>query len=178
LNPTQRNILQSQVNSELELNRQFFSLLVLNKFLPSQSSSGGSDINAIGATVNTGFEFLANQVSNWLSQISSDVDVGVNYRPGDQITNQELAVALSTQLFNERLLLTGNLGVSERNEISGNRTALIGDFILEYMLTPEGRLRLKVFNETNDFDFAESDQAGVTQGIGVVVFREFDPLLE
>ena len=104
--------------------------------------------------------------------------MGVNYRPGEQISNQELAVALSTQLFNERLLVTGNLGVSEANEITGSKTALIGDFILEYMLTPEGKYRLKVFNETNDFNIATTDQSGSRQGIGIIVFREFDSILE
>ncbi|MFT4660684.1 MAG: hypothetical protein ACI8XB_000952 [Patiriisocius sp.] len=178
LAPDVRNLVSSRVNSELELNRQFFSLLVLNKFLPSQNSTSTTAFSAIDAGVNTGFEFLANQLSNWLSQISTDFDVGLNYRPGDQISNTELAVALSTQLFNERLLVSGNLGVSEGNTLTGNKSALIGDFILEYMLTEEGKLRLKVFNETNDFNIANTDQYGTTQGIGVVVFREFDPLIK
>lgn len=177
LDPNSKSFVHSKVNSELELNRQFFSLLVLNTFISSQAG-GGTGITASEAGLNTGVEFLTNQLSNWLSQISKDVQVGVNYRPGDQLTNQELAVVLSTHLFNERLLVTGNLGVSEANEVSGQKSALIGDFILEYMLTPEGRVRLKVFNETNDFNITTSDQAGTTQGIGIVLSREFDPVVK
>jgi hypothetical protein len=168
-------VVQSRMSTDQELNRQVFALLVLNKFMPAETASFGEV--ASGAS-NTGTEFVSSQLSNWLSQLSSDVDVGVNYRAKDQLNSEELAVALTTQLFKDRLLLTGNFGVQGQNDnITGSSaSSLIGDFRLEYMITPDGRLRLKVFNETNQFDILNLDQAPTKQGVGLIFQREFDGL--
>jgi hypothetical protein len=171
--PATQAVVQSRLSTEQELNRQIFALLVLNKFMPAETSSIGEV--ATGAS-NTTTEFVSSQLSNWLSQLSSEVDVGVNYRARDQLNSEELAVALTTQLFKDRLLLTGNFGVQGQNDnVTGSAaTSLIGDFRLEYMITPDGRLRLKVFNETNQFDILNLDQAPTKQGVGLIFQREFD----
>ena len=60
----------------------------------------------------TTFEMVSNQLSNWLSQISKDVDIGLNYRPGSNAINpQEAQLALSTQLLNNKVVLNGNFDV-------------------------------------------------------------------
>jgi TamB, inner membrane protein subunit of TAM complex len=172
--------LKSAISSDQELNKQVFALLVLNKFLPVYGTQG-SDQNSFstGAAANS-IELLSNQLSNWLSQISNDFNVGVNYRPGDNITNQELAVALSTQLFNERLLLSGNFGVSNAasNSLNQSQSGIVGDFVMEYMITEDGKLRLKVFNESNDFELTNYNQSRFTQGVGLVYREEFNTLSE
>ena len=172
--------LKSAISTDQELNKQVFALLVLNKFLPVYGSQG-EDQNSFGtgAAANS-IELLSNQLSNWLSQISNDFNVGVNYRPGDNITNQELAVALSTQLFNERLYLSGNFGVSNAaaSSINQSQSNIVGDFVLEYMITEDGKLRLKVFNESNDFELTNYNQSRFTQGVGLVYREEFNTLSE
>lgn len=177
--PTVDENIRTQVNSvlstEQELNRQVFALIVLNRFIQPQSITGagtpGSGSNVAGTT---GSELLSNQVSNWLSKLSDDFDLGVNYRPGDNITQDELEVAMSTQLFNERLLLSTNVGVSYGAQSNGNSANnLIGDFQVEYLLTQEDRLRLKVFSMSNDRNLTRSDQATTTQGAGVTYREEF-----
>ncbi|NND93714.1 MAG: hypothetical protein HKN45_02550, partial [Flavobacteriales bacterium] len=176
LDPGTESLAQSKLDTEEELNRQVFSLLVLNKFLSSEPTDASAGLSAATTTIN---EFASSQLSNWLSQISEDVDVGVNYRAGDNITSEELAVALTTQLFNDRLLLTGNFGVQGTNSSSVERaSSLIGDFRLEYILTKDGRLRLMVFNETNDYSFLNLDQAQTKQGVGLIFQKEFDGLFD
>lgn len=181
--PTVDDNIRTQVNSvlstEQERNRQVFALIVLNRFVQPQNmaSNGapGSGGNVLGAT---GSELLSNQVSNWLSKLSDDFDLGVNYRPGDAITQDELEVAMSTELFNERLLLSTNVGVSYGAQTATNNGGLIGDFQLEYLLTPEGRLRAKAFSVSNDRNLNRSDQAPTTQGAGVAYREEFSTLGE
>ena len=58
-------------------------------------------------------EMLSNQLSNWLSQISNDFDIGFVYRPGykQDINPQEVEVALSTQLLNDKVVINGNFDV-------------------------------------------------------------------
>ncbi|MBI2281278.1 MAG: translocation/assembly module TamB domain-containing protein, partial [Bacteroidetes bacterium] len=80
-----------------ELNKQVFSLLVLNQFIPPDGG-GTTTYSNVGST--TSMEMFSNQVSNYLSQISNRFDVGFNYRPGDEISSDEVELALSTQLFN------------------------------------------------------------------------------
>ncbi|MGB0886965.1 MAG: translocation/assembly module TamB domain-containing protein, partial [Vicingaceae bacterium] len=132
-----------------ELNKQVFSLLVLNSFLPppgAESAYGRADV---GST--TSIELLSNQISNWLSKMSNDFDVGVNIRPGDELSNEEYELALSTQFFNDRLILDGNVGYSERDKVSNsaqNTNNLIGDISIEYKITKDGKLRVKAFNNS------------------------------
>lgn len=174
-----RTQVASVMSTEQERNRQVFSLIVLNRFMQPQNLAGsgtpGGGANPLGTT---GSEFLSNQLSNWLSKFSDDFDLGVNYRPGGNITQDEVEVAMSTQLFNERLLLSTNLGVSYGAQTTTNGNNFIGDFQLEYLLTPEGRLRAKAFSVSNDRNLNRSDQAPTTQGAGVAYREEFSTLSE
>lgn len=172
-----REMLQRIITTEQEMNRQVFSLLVLNRFMPTTTDQYNT---ALGFGVgSTSSELLSNQLSNWLSQISNDFDIGINYRPGDQISSQELEVALSTQLFNDRVIIDGNVGVAGNAPgLGNNRTStIIGDVNVEIKLTPEGRFRVKAFNRSNTFDIVNANSP-YTQGIGVFFRKEFDNLNE
>lgn len=180
--PTVDEGVKTQVRSALadpdELSRQVFFLIVLNKFNTPESfgetgtASGG---NVAGTTAS---ELLSNQVSNWLSKLSSDVDLGVNYRPGTNIAQDEVALALSTALLNERLLLSTNVGVLYGNAATAQANTLIGDFQVEYLITSDGKLRLKVYSQSNDRNLNQVDQAPTTQGAGVAYREEFNDLSE
>ncbi|MBS4013551.1 MAG: translocation/assembly module TamB [Bacteroidetes bacterium] len=165
------------ISTEQEMNRQVFSLLVLNRFLPIEEFQYTSLGFGVGTTSS---ELLSNQLSNWLSQISSEVDIGFNYRPGDEISAQEFEMALSTQLFDDRVLIDGNFGVAGDNQSSGQnqRTSnIIGDVNVEVKVTPEGKFRVKAFNRSNSSDVLNQN-APYTQGVGVFYRKEFDSFSE
>jgi hypothetical protein len=178
-----REYLRMAIDNEEKLSKQFLYLLVMNSFysdpaLYSASSTSGTQ-NAYTQTeeasvlgVNTTTEMLSNQLSNWLSQISNDFDIGFNYRPGNEITPQEVEVALSTQLLNDRVTLNGNVdvgGTQAREKTSG----ISGEFTIEFKLTD--MLRFKVFNRSNNNLFYEV-QHPYTQGVGIFYRRDFDTL--
>lgn len=170
--------LASVINNEQEINRQAFSLLVLRRFIspPDVARSNTS----IGLAENS-TELITSQLSNWLSQISDDFDIGVNYSPGDQISNEEIAVALSTQLFNDRLLVSGSFGVQQAQSTAvaaDNPNNLIGDIRIEYKIHPQGKFRLIVYNQSNEFDLVRSRQNSYTQGMGVLYQQEFNDIYE
>lgn len=172
-----RELLERLITTEQEMNRQVFSLLVLNRFMPTALDQYNT---ALGYGVgSTSSELLSNQLSNWLSQISSDFDIGINYRPGDEISSQELEVALSTQLFNDRVILDGNVGVAGQNPAAGSQrtSSIIGDVNVEVKITPEGKFRIKAFNRSNTFDIVNANSP-YTQGIGIFYRKEFDNLSE
>lgn len=167
----------SAINNQQEVNRQAFALLVLRRFISPPDIARTN--TSIGLAENS-TELVTSQLSNWLSQISDDFDIGVNYSPGDQISNEELAVALSTQLFNDRLLVSGSFGVQQAQSSVANENPnnLIGDIRIEYKIHPEGKIRIIVYNQSNEFDLARSRQNAYTQGFGIVFQQEFSTIYD
>lgn len=139
------------------MSQQILSLLILNSF-------SYTDYAPPGLTSNS-FNLLSNQINNLLSRISKDFNIGINYQPGTALTEDELEVALSTQLFNNRLSIDGNFGVKGKTS-SQNTSNVIGDVNLEYKITDDGRFRIKAFNRTNNLPIIENN-APYTQGIGI-----------
>lgn len=168
--------IQSILNDEAELNRQVFSLLLLKSFVtPLQYSSGGG-ISAGSAIAANGTEMLSNRLSGWLSGLTKEVDIGVNYRPGSEVSSDELDVALSKQLLNNRLSIDGNFGFN--NNQNTNSTGIIGDVNLEYKLTEDGRYRVKGFNRSNDNTQVTTQGGPYTQGVGVFYREEYETWAE
>jgi hypothetical protein len=165
-----------------DLNYQFLALLVMNTFLYAGTDRQGIGTFA-GSAIGTGYsEFISSQVSNWLSKLSSDLDVGVNYRPEDNLNAEKLQVILSTQLFNDRLSIDGNFdmaGENSKGAVQGakNSSAIVGDVNVEYKITPEGKFRVRAFNRSNYHDVLNS-KAPYTQGVGVFYRKEFNTFKE
>jgi hypothetical protein len=97
----------------------------------------------------------------------------VKYQAGDKLTNEEMQVALSTQLFNNRLAIDGNFGVS--SSVTQNTNTLVGDVNMEYKLTDDGKVRIKAFNRTNDNAMINLTSP-YTQGVGIFYREEFNTI--
>ncbi len=173
--PEMRDLLQNATSTEEELMKQFLSLLVINNFY-SVSGYGTENIGAMNSSFAgvTASELLSNQLSNWLSQISDDFEIGFNYRPGDQVSSQEVEVALSTQLLNDRMIISGNVDVGgqETNPSSGQEgnPYIMGDFEVEYKITDN--VSVLAFNRSRDELIAMT--APYKQGVGVSYREEFN----
>ena len=173
--PETRGVLANATSTEEELMKQFLSLLVINNFYSVSgyglNNVGGMNSNIAGVTAS---ELFSNQLSNWLSQISDDFDIGFNYRPGDQVSTQEVEVALSTQLLNDRMIISGNLDVGgqETNPSSGtsNNPYIMGDFEVEYKVTDN--VSVLAFNRSRDELLAQT--APYKQGFGISFREDFN----
>ncbi len=170
-----RNLLENSTSTDEELMKQFLSLLVINNFY-SVSGYGAQDIGATGNIAGvTASELLSNQLSNWLSQISDDFDIGVNYRPGDEITSDEVELALSTQLLDDRIIISGNVDVGgqETNpSADASNPYIMGDFDVEFRVTDN--VSIIAFNRARDELLFET--APYKQGVGISYREEFDNL--
>lgn len=170
---TSQSIL-NYINTDAEMNRQVFSLLILNSFVTPFSIAGNSGGPTVGSVAGSNTsEFISNQFSNLLKNISDDFDVGVNYRPGDEISKDELELALSTQLFNDKLSIDGNVGRNTPN--SQNPNNFVGDVNIDYKLTSDGKLRVKAFNRANNVNQAFAS-GPYTQGVGLFYREEFNSI--
>lgn len=179
LDATAQSLVKTFLNSEQEVSRQMFGLMVLNQFVPqSGGSQGVARLDAGAGAGASASELLSNQVSNWLSQLSKNVNIGFNYRAKDTYSNEEIQLMFSKSLFNDRLLVEGNVGYTGNQAAAaaaGNNSNLVGDFYAEYKLTQDGRFRLKGFNR-NNLDNILNYSAPYTQGFGVFFRQEFNDL--
>lgn len=151
-----------------ELNRQFFSLLLLKRFQPLKgaATNGGS----------AAADLVSNQINSMLSQVSKEYKLNVDLDADNLTGENSLAVGLSKGFLDDRLVFTGSFGV-ENNAVANQQTqsALIGDVSLEYKLNEAGTFRVNVFNESNDYSIIQDKNLGLfTQGAGLHYQESFD----
>ena len=89
--------------------------------------------------------------------------------------------ALSTQLFDDRLIIEGNFGVIRGNKNDAdNANNIVGDVDLTFRLTK--RLSLKAYNHTNVknnyYIYSVEDYSDFTQGVGISFSQSFDNVRE
>jgi hypothetical protein len=147
----------------------------MNSFYPDPVLGAGSSTSSgtagTAAAVTTS-EMLSSQLSNMLSQITNDFDIGVVYRPGvgnSDINPDQLEVALSKQILNDKVIINGNFDVRGTGN-DANTNQITGDFDAEIKLTE--KIRFKVFNRYNNPYTGKTEP--YTQGIGVFFRQEFD----
>lgn len=180
-----RSFIQSLFSSQDEINKQIFSLLMLNKFYkPDYMNATDVEERNMGyqAGVTTATEMVSRQLSRWLSKISNNFDVDFSYRPGDNITSDEIELALSTQLLNDRVTLTanGNMDVGNTKDITSNSTNnnnIAGDFDVDVKLNKQGTLKLKAYSHTDE-KIIYKNNAETTQGVGISYQETFDTFKE
>ncbi|MHC1708084.1 MAG: translocation/assembly module TamB domain-containing protein [Bacteroidales bacterium] len=169
---------QLDTNNQQQMSEQMIFLLVLKQFKPMERSNP-LDLNA--SVGSSSWDIISSQLNSWLSQISKDFNVGVNYKPGDHLTNDELTVALSTQLFNERVIIDGNFGynsgIKSPATSAQNASNLVGDVKVEVKLTDDGRIRVRAYNRSNNVALFENNSL-YTQGVGIFFRKEFDTFKE
>ncbi|HEX4887089.1 MAG TPA: translocation/assembly module TamB domain-containing protein [Luteibaculaceae bacterium] len=179
-----RNQLAVVTNDDNELNKQFISLLVANRFTPIQNGVRTAETSTAGSAVGSNsMELLSNQLTNWLSGISRDFTVGVNLRSGDAQNTGEYSVLFGTRLFNNRVRVYSNVGVGstnlaqQQNNPNGQNN-FVGDVTVEYDISPDGRFKFKAFNQTSDNIYTSSTLSPYVQGAGISYQEQFDSLRE
>jgi hypothetical protein len=96
---------------------------------------------------------------------------GANISTGDEgWNNAEYEGIINGRLLNNRLLINGQFGY--RDNATTTTPSFIGDFDIRYLLSPNGNLALKVYNQTNDRYFTRSSLN--TQGIGIIMKKDFN----
>ncbi|MFM2285403.1 MAG: hypothetical protein RLZZ543_900, partial [Bacteroidota bacterium] len=166
------NLFKSQIYSEDELNKQIFSLVMFRSFMPNQG--GATETTGLNGVGSNASELITNQLSNMLSQLSNDVNIGVNYSQGGTTSKDQVSVNLQTQLFNDRVSIDGNVGTAgTTTSTSTNTSNMVGEFNIEVKLTDDGTVRVRVFNRSNQYLLLSND-VPYTQGVGLFYRKEFE----
>jgi hypothetical protein len=182
VNASARQTILGYLNTDAEINRQVVPLLLGSFFIsPTQLNNASTSPTIAGGAASSAVEMLSNQLNNMLGNVSKEyVNVGVNYRAGNAVSKEQLDLAISTQLFDNKLSIDGNLGTNSNNTTTSNGNSsnnIVGDVNIDYKLTSDGKARVKAFNKTNN-NVQLNSNGLYTQGVGVFYREEFDSIAE
>ena len=173
LDPMVKSRVESALSTEDKVQKQFLSLIVSNNFLPDEQSGIVNNSSMLFSNVS---EILATQLNNILQKLDIPIDLGLNYQPNER-GNDIFDVAVSTQLFNNRVVVNGSVG-NRQYSSGGSQNDVVGDIDIEIKLDRSGALRLNLFSHsadqyTNYLDNSQRNGVGLTYQTEFNSFRQF-----
>ncbi len=175
-------------NNESELTKQVMALLVLQTFLSEnpleslENRSGGGIGLAAKQSVS---KILSQQLNNLAGSLISGIDLNFDletkedYMSGSRKESTVLNVGASKSLFNDRLTVSigSNIGLFGNSPTNGAQ--LIGDVLIEYKLSRDGRYRIRAYqrNQTDAILLGQIIETGVSFML-VMDFNQFRQIFE
>jgi hypothetical protein len=165
---------------EQEMKRQVFSLIVLRRFSPPES------FNTSGSLASSVSELFSNQLSYWMSQVDENLQIDVDLAGMDQESFNAFQLRLSYTFLNGRLRVTrdgtfGNQGNTSNtsNTATGNTGTnynAIGDWTVDYLLTADGKFKVKMYSRTNvnPVNTSLNSQSAITTGVSLLYTQSFN----
>lgn len=168
-----------------ELNKQVFSLLLLNRFIgedPFSSEAGGTSGEALARQSVS--KVLSQQLNNLAGnliqgvELEFDLESTEDYTTGQQENRTDLNVALSKRLLNDRLEVTvgSSFGVEGPQQANEEATNIAGDVSVEYQLTKDGRYLVRAYRK-NEYQVALQGQV-VETGVAFVITMDYNKFRE
>lgn len=163
LDPTTKSQIETALATEDKVQKQFLSLLLLGSFLPDETSGVVNGSNILLSNVT---ELMSSQLNNILSKLEIPLDVGFDYQNATS-GNDMFDMAISTQLFNNRVIVGGSVGNRNYSTSANPRGDVVGDLDVQIKLDPEGKYRLNLFSHSADeyssfLDFSQRNGVGVS----------------
>jgi len=156
---------------EQELKRQVFSLIMLRRFSPPDAFATGG-----GSTLYSSVsELLSNQLSYWLTQVDQNLEVNFDLGNFDQEAFNTFQLRLSYSFLNGRLRVTRD-GVFNNQYNRSEAASMLGDWTVDYLLTPDGKFKVKMYNRTNinQLTSSISSQTAITTGFSLMNTQSFN----
>ena len=170
---------------EPELNKQVFSLLAFNRFFPttgSDGSSGGASSlarNNVNQVLSGGLNTFSDKIfGNSGFELDFDLDSFTDYRGTTAQDRTQLNINAKDQFFDDRLIVSVGSSVDVNGSaLPGQKeTPIIGNVSLEYLLTKNGRYRLKGYQK-NEYTNIIDGQL-IVSGLAFIFDREFNKFSE
>ncbi|MFN5633626.1 MAG: translocation/assembly module TamB domain-containing protein [Flavobacteriia bacterium] len=166
---TSRALIDRITGDKDELNRQFFSLMLMKKFQPLRGSAASGS--------STAMDLASNQINSILDKVSKDYKMNVNLDADQNTGESSFEFGIKKGFIGDRLIFTGSFGVENSSgaQQQQGQSALIGDVSLEYLINESGTFRINVFNESNDYSIIQDKNLGpYSQGAGLHYQEDFD----
>jgi hypothetical protein len=172
--------LQSLQQDKNEVNKQVFGVLIFGRFLPQSGlgqSSGQAGTLGTDLVITSLTEFFNAKISEYFNEALGMLLPGteVAIRQGADNTG----FTLTKKLSNDRLVI--NVGGDVQygrdrlvTQTANNNTGLVGDVEVEYMITADGKVRVKAYSRYDNTYIRLENESNLRTGIGLVYQKEFD----
>lgn len=129
-------------NDEQEKNRQVFSLIMLRRFSPEGQFSGA------GIGFSNLSQLISSQLNNLIAQVDENLEIDFDLVGLDDTALETFQLRVAYTFFDGRLRVTRDGGFTD---LQGNAdfNTIAGDWQAEYLLTEDGRYRIRVYNRNN-----------------------------
>ncbi|MGM9742535.1 MAG: translocation/assembly module TamB domain-containing protein [Candidatus Cryptobacteroides sp.] len=169
LDPTTQARVESALNTQDKVQKQLLALLITNSFIPDEQS--GVTNRSSSTLYSNVTEIMAGQLNNILQKLDIPLDFGFDYQQNMSGTDI-FDVALSTALFNNRVIVNGTLG-NRQFDTGSSGSEFVGDLDIDVKLTKSGELRLNLFSHSADqyTNYLDNSQRN---GLGLTYQKEYD----
>ena len=176
----EQQMIRSVINGQQEMNQQVLYLLGIGRFYPQTGNNATAEGQTQQSQTSLAMQSLlsgtlSSQINSLLKNVvnNNNWNFGANISTGDEgWNNAEYEGLISGRLLNNRLLINGQFGYRDRTTTT--TPSFIGDFDVQYLLTPNGSVSIKMYNQTNDRYFTRSSLN--TQGLGFILKKDFSSL--
>jgi len=163
LDPNTKVQVDNALNTDDKMQKQFLALLLIGSFIPDENSGVVNNSNIVLSNVT---EVVSSQFNSILQRLEIPLDVGVSYLGSYQGTNI-FDVAISTRLFNNRVLVSGTVGNRRGLTVSSSNGDMVGDVDVEIKMDPEGQYRFSIFSHSADqytsyLDYSQRNGVGIS----------------
>ncbi len=173
--------IQQLNNQEQELNKQVFSLLVLNRFFPGSGSdgSGGGTLAVARDNLNDALSDQLNMLSSRILgqsgvQLNFQVDSYTDYQGESPEDRTQLDINAQKAFMEDRLIVEvgSEVDIQGGNQPGQEQAPLIGNVSVSYLLDEDGIWRLKGFSRS-EYENVIDGQI-IVSGIALIFTREFN----
>ncbi len=172
VDPLTKTKVESALSTDDKVQRQFLALLLTGSFLPDEGS--GVVSNPGNILYSNVADLMANQLNGILERLQIPLDLGLGYRTASSGTGI-FDVAVSTQLFDNRVIMNGTIGNRQMTDASA--ADVVGDIDIEIKLDRSGYLRLTLFSHSANWYTSYLDRLQ-RSGFGFAYQKEFNTLGE
>jgi hypothetical protein len=184
-----KNLIESKLNrlrqDQATLNKQVFSLLLMNKFISEQSADlikySGTDFSSMAKKSVSGF--LTSAINDIAGDIFKGIDVDLNlnsyndYTKGNNEQKTDLNIAISKSFFNNRLTIS----VGNKFGLSGQQAGVSNnifrpDVNMAYKLSKDGKYMISAYTK-NQFEIV-LDGYVVESGVSFSITLDYDTFNE
>ena len=168
-----------------EMNKQIFSLLLLNRFVadnPFQSSSGGLNPSVFAR------QSVSKLLTEQLNRLAGDLVAGVDlnfdvlssedYTTGERRDRTDLNVGLSKKLLNDRLTVSigSNFELEGPQNSSQQSSNIAGNVALDYRISRDNRYLLRAYRK-NEYE-GVIDGYIIETGVGFIIILDYNRVRE
>lgn len=168
--------------NESELNKQVFALLMLGQFVQDNpfASLGGGGGGLSTTARNSASRILSQQLNRISDQyirgvkMNFEIESYEDFSGGEAGGRTELQLEVSRNFLDERLRLQvgGNIELEDETRRQASAGEIAGDFLLEYLLNPQGNLVLRGFRKKEFGDLFDGEV--VKSGISLLFTKNYN----